>query len=159
MPAPAPQPADTPDPAPRSAPSAYPFLTTFVHLLLPERHRQLQLVDRLAAGSQRVGAVRRGNGDDHARLADVHAPDAVVDCYIGQVVAPLELGRELLHDLLGHALVRLVLEVEDVAVARAPARGPDEGRYRSRLVAANLVDGGTNRKRCVRELERPAGDG
>ena len=43
--------------------------------------------------------MRRGDGDDDARLADVDAPDAVVDRDLAQVVAPLQLVGELGHDL------------------------------------------------------------
>ena len=50
----------------------------------------------------------------------------------------LELVGEVGHDLLGHALVRLVLEVEHVAAARACARRPDERRDRARLVVSHL---------------------
>ena len=47
---------------------------------------------------------------------------------------------QLDHDLLGHALVGLVLEVEHVAPARASPRRADEGRDRARLGPLHLRD-------------------
>ena len=106
----------------RSRSSPDPLLAALVDLFLPERHRDLQLVDRLVAGGESVAAMRRGDGDDDARLADVDSADAVVDRDLAQLVLRLQRGRELGHHLLGHALVGLVLEVEHVAAARAVAR-------------------------------------
>src|SRR2546428_1990639 len=56
-----------------------PLLAAFVELLLPERDRLLQCVDRLTAGVERGRAVRGGDRDHDARLADLYAADAVVD--------------------------------------------------------------------------------
>ena len=46
-----------------------------------------------------------------ARLADVHAPDAMVDRDLAELVPPLQRFGQPGHDLLGHALVGLVLEM------------------------------------------------
>src|SRR5215210_3484968 len=68
---------------------ADPFLAALVHLLLPERHRLLERVDRVLARCQCVLAVRRGDGDHDARLADAERADAVVDRDRAELVAPL----------------------------------------------------------------------
>src|SRR4029453_9136527 len=103
-----------------------PFLAALVHLLLPERHLFLQRVDRVLAGGQRVLAVRCGHGDDDGRLTDLHPARAVVDRDLAHVVALLQRGRDLRHHLLGHAFVRLVVEVLHHAAARFVARRADE---------------------------------
>ena len=99
--------------------------------------------------------MRRRHGDDDARLADVDAADAVVDRDAAQAVALGEPRGQLGHDLLGHALVGLVLEVQHVAVARAVARRADERRDRAGAVAAHLVHRGVERQRLLDEPERP----
>ena len=66
---------------------------------------------------------------------------------VEQVVPLGELARELGHRLLGHPLVRLVLEVEHVPVARAVADGAEEGRDRAGLVALHLAHDGVERER------------
>ena len=131
-----------------------------VRLLLPERNALLQGVDRLVAGGQRLGAVWRRHGDDHARLADLDPADAMVDRDgSGQLVASGDLRGNLLHHGLGHACVGLV-EVENLAPARAatPHRA-GERRDRARLLrghlqrplprgrAVRIDEGGTRRRR------------
>src|SRR4051794_1322757 len=48
---------------------ADPLLPALVDLLLPQRDGLLERVDRVLAGGERVGAVRRGDGDHDARAA------------------------------------------------------------------------------------------
>ena len=84
---------------------------------------------------------------------------AVVDRDREQLVALLQLARQLGHHLLGHALVRLVLEIEDVAVARAVADGAEEARDRAGLVALHFAHDGVERERLGREPEVAAETG
>src|SRR4051812_6722480 len=123
----------------RTAPD--PLLAALVDLLLPERHALLERVDRVLAGGERVGPVRRRDGDHDARLADAHPADAVVDSYGAEVVARLQLAGDLGHDLLGHPLVRLVIEVHALAAARLAPRRADERRDRARLLVCDLGHG------------------
>src|SRR5271165_935213 len=58
-------------------------------LMLPDRHRGLQLVDHRVAGVERLGAVRAGHAHDDRRLAD------------GQVTYPVHGGYRD-HVVLGH---------------------------------------------------------
>ena len=99
-----------------------PFLAAHVDLLLPQRHGLLERVDRVAARGERlrrwaaetaittlvspISTTRRGGGS-RCRSS---------------VVARAELLRDPLHLLLGHALVRLVLEPHHVPAARVRAR-------------------------------------
>ena len=91
----------------------------------------------------------------------VDAADSVVDRDPGQLVAIREPRRELLHDLLGHALVRLVLEVEDLPSTRVRARRPDERGDRAGAVVAHLGDRSVSptadRRTAGSRLRRPAG--
>jgi hypothetical protein len=84
--------------------------------------------------------VRGGDGDDHRRLADLDAAGPVVDRDVAEVVAPAQLFGDLRHDLLGHAGIRLVLEVRDGVSARMDSRRPDERGDRAGLVRLYLVD-------------------
>src|SRR5439155_4292756 len=113
--------------------STDPFLAAGVDLFLPERDRRLERLDRLAAGVESGRPMRRRDGDDDARLADLDPPEPVVDGDRAQPVARGQLVAELREHRLGHLLVGLVLEVHDVAPARAAAHGADEARDRARL--------------------------
>ena len=87
-------------------------------------------------------------------------PIAVVDRDLAQLVPLAQLGRQLGHDLLGHALVRLVLEVEHVAAARARARRADERRDRARRRPSRTSrDGVLDRERLLGEPEVATRDG
>src|SRR2546429_2806079 len=143
---------------PELGPLADPLLAALVDLLLPERHADLERVDRLLTGGERVLPVRRRHGDHDARVADADAAHAVVDRDLGQLVLGLERRGQLGHDLLGHALVSLVVEVDDVAAAGVDARGPDEGRDRSGLGTLDLRDHGVHVERLLAEPDRAARD-
>src|SRR5436189_1458814 len=91
--------------------SADPFLAACVDLLLPQRNRLLERVDRLAAGLERCRPVRCRDGDDDARLADLYAADPVVDRDLAQPVRRGQPGGELTQHRRGHLLERLVVEV------------------------------------------------
>uniref|UniRef100_A0A0D9YSV1 Uncharacterized protein n=1 Tax=Oryza glumipatula TaxID=40148 RepID=A0A0D9YSV1_9ORYZ len=54
-----------------------PDLTVVVHLLLPDGHGRLDLVDDVAARLHRVGAVHRGRRHEHARLPRGDRPEPV----------------------------------------------------------------------------------
>src|SRR3954462_10520540 len=138
---------------------ADPLLAALVHLFLPEGHVDFEDVDRVLARRKRVGAVRGADGDDDGRLAQLDSADAVVDAYLLHLVALLQAGGELLHHLLGHALVALVVEVGDDAPARLPPRRAGERRDRAGLLARDLLDDGVERDRLLRQDERAAGDG
>src|SRR5205085_1299517 len=62
-----------------SRPAPDPLLAALVDLLLPERHRRLESVDRLLAGGESGLPVWRRDGDQDAGLADLDPSDAVVD--------------------------------------------------------------------------------
>ena len=70
-----------------------------------------------------------------------------------------QLVREPRQHRLGHLLERLVLEIEDVAAARAAAHRADERRDGAGLVARRLGDRGPEVERLRAEAERPAGYG
>ena len=72
--------------------------------------------------------MRRRDGDHDRRLSDPDAADAVRDRDRAEVVRALEVGGQVGHDLLGHALVGLVVEVEHRAAAGLDARRADEDR-------------------------------
>src|SRR6266536_1908033 len=55
----------------------HPDLAVLEVLLLPDRDGALERIDRVAARLERVAAVRGGDGDEHARLADLEPADAV----------------------------------------------------------------------------------
>src|SRR5206468_3402592 len=79
----------------RAAPD--PLLAALVHLFLPQRHVELEDVDRVLARGERVAAVRGADGDHDRRLADLYAADPMVDRDVVDVVALLQLRAELLH--------------------------------------------------------------
>src|SRR5919106_77558 len=134
-------------------PAADPLFTSFVNLLLPQRHDHLELVDRLVAGGQGRASVGSGDRDHHARLSDVDPADAMVYGDLAQLVLGLQRRRELGHDLLGHSLVRLVFEVEDIPTARVRARGAGEGRNRAGFVDLHLRRDRLERERLLGEPE------
>ena len=101
--------------------------------------------------------MRSRDRDDDARLADLDAAHAMMDRNLAQLVSRDELRREVGHDLLGHALVGLVLEMEDVAPTRVRTRCPDERRDSAGGVVAHLRDGGLDGQRIGRESEIAAG--
>src|SRR5436305_2355046 len=82
----------------RAAPD--PLLPALVDLLLPQRHLDLQAVDRVPAGRESVVAMRCRDGDDDARLADRDTADPVVDGDAAEVVPALQLVGQRCHDLL-----------------------------------------------------------
>ena len=73
-------------------------------------------------------------------LADLDAAGAVVDRDRAELVLLLKLCGDLGHHLLGHPLVALVVEMDDVAAARLDARRARERRDRAGTVVAHLVD-------------------
>src|SRR5207247_7280770 len=96
-------------------------------------HLSLEGVDRVLARGQGVLAMRRGDGDDDARLADLDAARAMVDRDLAEVVPALQLRGDLGHDLFGHFHVGLVIEMKDSPAARLKSGRADEGRDRARL--------------------------
>src|SRR5690242_14962942 len=54
-----------------------PDLAALEQLALPDRRDLLDALDRVAARGKRIGAMRRGGGDHHARLADAERSDAM----------------------------------------------------------------------------------
>ena len=112
------------------------------------------------AGGERVGAVRRGHGDHDRRLADPDAADAVGDRDRdrGRTSRSSSAARSR-HDLLGHALVRLVVEVENRAPARLDARRADEDRDAAGTLVGDLGDDRRQVERLGAEPEGAARDG
>src|SRR5205823_3689424 len=136
-----------------------PLLAALVDLLLPERHRLLERVDRVLARRQRVVAVRRRDGDRDARLADLDPADPVVDRDRPELVPLLELGGDLGHHLLGHLGVGLVLEIEDGPAARFPANRAEERRDGAGALVGDLLDDRLEREPLFGDAERAARDG
>ena len=101
----------------------------------------------------------RRDRDHDARPADADDADPVVDRDRDQVVSLDELGGDPLHLGLGHALVRLVLELDDVAAARVGAGRADEGGDRTGIVRRDLADGIVDGKRLLGEAERSTRNG
>src|SRR5207247_11053344 len=74
---------------------AYPLgVAVGEQLVLPDRHRCLEIVDQAAAGLEGLGAVRAGDGHDHRQVADLQVADPVH----GGHRADREICSELLHD-------------------------------------------------------------
>src|SRR5690606_4108102 len=67
-------------------------------LRLPDRRARLELLDRVAAGLERLTAMPRGDRDDHARLPQRHLAGAMED---RQPRHP-EALRDLIGDLVEH---------------------------------------------------------
>src|SRR6266851_1995263 len=139
--------------------AADPLLAALVELLLPERHLVLEEVDRVLARGQCVLAMRRGDRDDDARLADLDATRAMVDRDLAEVVATLQICSDLAHDLLGHFLVRLVVEVKDDVSARLESGRAGERCDCAGLLRAHLVDDRIEGERFRGEPEGAARDG
>jgi hypothetical protein len=72
------------------------------------------MLDRFSAGCEGGSSVRGRHGDDDAHLADLHPPDPVMDRELAQLVSAFQPVGKIGHHLLGHSLVRLVVEVEHV---------------------------------------------
>ena len=66
-----------------------------------------------------------------------------------------EVGCDALHLGLGHSLVGLVLEVNNLAAAGVRARRPDERCDRAGIVRCHLTHGFVDDERLLREPERP----
>src|SRR6266480_2993983 len=81
-----------------------------------------------------------------------------MDSNRAEPVALLERLAEPSDEGLGHLLIRLVLEVDDVPVARAAADGADEARDRARLGILDLVQHSGDVDRAVDEPEGAAAD-
>src|SRR2546428_10139133 len=88
-------------------------------LLLPDRDGALERVDRVPARLECVAAMRGGDGDEHARLADLEPPDAVEHRHAPDAGPADAHGlADLAHLDLGHRRVRLVLQKLHQAAAR-----------------------------------------
>ena len=97
-----------------------------------------------------------GDSDRHARLADLDPADPVVDRDCPEVVALLEVGRDLRHHVLRHLGVRVVLEVEHRSAPRLAAHGAEERRDRPGALVAHLVDDRLERERLLGDAKRAA---
>src|SRR5215470_478162 len=96
-----------------------PHLAVLEVLLLPDRHRLLERVDREAARLEGFPAMRGGHRDEHARLTDLEAADAVDEGELADAREP-RAGRhgDLAHLRQRHRRMRLVLEELHAAPAR-----------------------------------------
>ena len=95
-----------------STPGAQPVLAG---LDLPDRRLGLDPVDQRAGGVERLAAVGRGGGDDHARLAQRHRARAVLERDRAAPVGRRDLLADRPQPLLGHLGVGLVVELRDLA--------------------------------------------
>src|SRR3990170_5320798 len=117
-----------------------PDLAALPDLLLPDRHDLLEPVDQVVTGLERLPAVRRGDGDEERRLADLQAARAVLHRNVRDRPAGHRLLGELAHHARRHLRVGVVLQVEDAA---APAVVPDDAQeygYGAALVPAHVID-------------------
>ena len=103
--------------------------------------------------------MRRRHGDRDARLVDLDAADPVVDRDGPEVVALLEVGRDLGHHVLGHLRVSLVLEVVHGAAPRLPPYGAEERRDRPCALVGDLVDDRLEGQRFLGDAKRTSRDG
>src|SRR5206468_2208624 len=88
-----------------------PDLAVLEVLLLPDGHRPLERVDRVPARLERLRAVRRRHGDEHARLTDLEPADAVEHRHPPHPgPARADSLADLTHLRLRHRRMRLVLE-------------------------------------------------
>src|SRR6266545_8267813 len=116
---------------------ADPDLPVLEVLLLPDGNGALQGVDRELAGFEGVLAVGGGDGDQHARLADLQPSDTVEDGHALDLrPADAEGFADLAHLRLGHRRVRLVLEEfhESAAGLVADDAREDHDPARARVV-------------------------
>src|SRR4051812_46335953 len=93
-----------------------PFLAAGVELLLPERDRLLQGVDRLAACVERSSPMGRRDSDDDACLSDLHPAYAVMNRDARQAVLRCQFVAEAHEHRFRHLLECLVFEIQHVAV-------------------------------------------
>src|SRR6185437_5197468 len=56
-----------------------PFFAVFGDLFFPDGYSRFECINRVAAGVERLGAVRAGDHHHHAALADLQPPDTVDD--------------------------------------------------------------------------------
>src|SRR5471030_718944 len=92
------------------AASLDPFLTIRTDLLLPDRYFDLEPIDRVFAGLERLLAVRGADRDDHAGLADGEPTDAMGHGDAPNSPALANLVGDLAHFGLRHLGVGLVVE-------------------------------------------------
>src|SRR2546422_7891675 len=82
---------------------SHPDLAVLEVLLLPDGHPALECVDRVLARLERLVAMRRRHGDEHARLADLEPADAVEHSHpLHPGPAPADALADLAHFRLGH---------------------------------------------------------
>src|SRR6185312_6570259 len=98
-----------------------PLFAVFRDLFFPDGHGRLERIYRMAAGLERLGAMRAGDDDDDAALADLQPPDAMDDGDVIGLPTLLHLGGDGGHPLLGHLRVGVIFEVADTLAARVIA--------------------------------------
>src|SRR5256886_5648088 len=132
---------------------SHPDLAVLEVLLLPDGHPALECVDRVLARLERLVAMRRRHGDEHARLADLEPADAVEHRHAPDPgPAGADSVADLAHLRLRHRRVRLVLEElhgPPLCLVAHDARGDyDPAR-------ARIVDGPRDRLRPERRPDEP----
>src|SRR5262249_20876477 len=127
-----------------------PDLPVLEVLLLPDGNGALESIDGVLAGVEGVLAMRRGDGDQDARLTDLQTADAVQD---GDA---LDLGppgadriADLAHLRLGHRAVRLVLQELHRSAAGLVAHHAREDHDPTRPRVIDLARDGIGRQRRV----------
>ena len=98
-----------------SVPSTRVRAPSAVDLDLPDRRLGLHAVDQRAGGVERLAAVRRRGGHDHARLAQRHGADPVLQRHRGASVGRRDLLPDRPQLLGGHLHVGLVVELGHLA--------------------------------------------
>src|SRR5437870_9089805 len=132
-----------------------PDLAVLEVLLLPDGHRPLERVDRVPARLERLRAVRRRHGDEHARLTDLEPADAVEHRHPPHPgPARADSLADLAHLRLRHRRMRLVLE----ELHGPPLRlVPHDAREDDDAAGARVVDRRRDRVRREWRRDDPAG--
>ena len=108
------------------------------HVPVPSAHRscfqigtsRLEPVDQEPAGVERVGPVRRADGNHDRRLADGHPAQAVQDGDLGHLAVGPGRGDQAVQVLDGHLGVGVVVEGEQVPAVGGrlgPRRAEEDG--------------------------------
>src|ERR1700730_3525156 len=93
-----------------------PDCAIFEVLLLPDGYGALECVDGEAASVKSGSAVRRADGDEDARIADLQSAEEMADGHAVNAVFLVELDADLTHLSNGHGLVGFIVQIEGPAV-------------------------------------------
>jgi hypothetical protein len=115
-----------------------PRVTVFEELVLPHRCDLFHTLNRITARLERPGAMCRGDGNHHARLANGEPSDAMPQAQHRAGPVFLEFSLDLRERFRRHRLVDFVLEVRErpaLCAANDAEKGHD-GPHPSRIARA-----------------------